>query len=339
MRNINSWLLLVVFLFLPLTACNAVNRVNPLPDQDNLEITAILPTNTVTRTEKFPDTTPTTALHDVEETPEAPYPISCEESFCQIDWPGWMRRPFSEPNRDWIDLTYPYASTGDGTLAIHNGVEFPNQYGTPVQAAAAGEVIFAGDDEELLLGPYTNFYGNVIILKHENLYEDKDLFTLYGHLSNINVEEGDSVQAGDVLGQVGATGVASGSHLHFEVRYDVNKYQNSTNPVLWFSPLINQASGQAAILAGLIVDSYGEVVPEVSLTLEKLSDEGEIEGHYYFKTYAENGINSHPALDENFALPDLPPGDYRFTYISGKMYEIFFTLEPGKLGFINLQGN
>jgi murein DD-endopeptidase MepM/ murein hydrolase activator NlpD len=339
MRNIYSWILLVVFLFLSLTACNAVNRVNPLPDKENLEIPTILPTNTATKADKLPDTTPTPALQDLEETPEASLPISCKESFCQIDWPGWMRRPFSEPDRDWIDLTYPYASTGDGTLAIHNGVEFPNQYGTPVKAAAAGEVLYAGDDKGLLFGPYTNFYGNVIILQHENLYEGKDLFTLYGHLSIINVEEGDSVLAGDVLGQVGATGVAGGPHLHFEVRYDVNKYQNATNPVLWFSSLVKQASGQTAVLAGLIVDFTGESMPELSLTLEKLKDGGEIEGHYYFKTYAENGINSHPALGENFAIPDLPPGDYRLTYISGKMYEIFFTLEPGKLGFINLHGN
>lgn len=339
MRAFCSWILLLVFLFLSLTACNVVNSSNPLPDQDNLEKTTVLPTKTVTSAGELPDSRTTPTFQYLEETPDDPLPIFCEESFCQIDWPGWIRRPFSEPDRAMIDLTYPYGSTGDGTLAIHNGVEFPNQYGTPVQAAAAGEVLYAGDDKELLLGPYTNFYGNVIILQHDNLFEGKDLFTLYGHLSMIGVKEGDFIQAGDVLGKVGATGVAGGSHLHFEVRYDVNNYQNSTNPVLWFSPLVNQALGQTATLAGLIVDSSGKSVPEVSLTLEKLSDEGEIEGHYYFKTYAENGIHSHPALDENFALPDIPSGDYRLSYISGKMYEVFFTLEPGKLGFINLQGN
>ena len=329
----------MVFFSLLLTACNAAGRVKPLPDNVKPEITTVLPTNTAESASELPETTPPPEAHDLGEIPVSSLTISCEESFCQIDWPGWIKRPFSKPDRDWIDPTYPYASTGDGTLAIHNGVEFPNQYGTPVQAAEAGEVLYAGDDKELRLGPYTNFYGNVVILQHDSLFDGKDLFTLYGHLSNINVKKGDSVQAGDVLGQVGATGVAGGSHLHFEVRYEVNNYQNSTNPVLWFSPLENQAMGQTSSLAGLIVDSSGKAVPEVSLTLEKLSDEGEIEGHYYFKTYAENGINSHPALDENFALPDIPPGDYRLTYISNKMYEVFFTLEPGKLGFINLSSN
>ena len=329
----------MVFFSLLLTACNAAGRVKPLPDNVKPEITTVLPTNTAESASELPETTPPPEAHDLGEIPVSSLTISCEESFCQIDWPGWIKRPFSKPDRDWIDPTYPYASTGDGTLAIHNGVEFPNQYGTPVQAAEAGEVLYAGDDKELRLGPYTNFYGNVVILQHDSLFDGKDLFTLYGHLSNINVKKGDSVQAGDVLGQVGATGVAGGSHLHFEVRYEVNNYQNSTNPVLWFSPLENQAMGQTSSLAGLIVDSSGKAVPEVSLTLEKLSDEGEIEGHYYFKTYAENGINSHPALDENFALPNIPPGDYRLTYISSKMYEVFFTLEPGKLGFINLSSN
>lgn len=339
MQKFYLWVLFVVFFFLLLTACNPAGRVKPLSDQVNLEITSVLPTNTATNASEFPEATPAPEQQGFGEIPDSPLPISCEDNFCQVEWQGWINRPFSKPDRDWIDPTYPYASTGDGTLAIHNGVEFPNQYGTPVQAAAAGEVLFAGDDKELLLGPYTNFYGSVIILHHNNLFEGNDLFTLYGHLSNINVKEGDSIQVGDVLGQVGATGVAGGSHLHFEVRYGVNNYQNSTNPVLWFSPLVNQASGQTATLAGLIVNSSGEAVPEVSLTLEKLSDEGVIEGHYYFKTYAENGINSHPALNENFSLPDIPPGNYRLTYISGKMYEVFFTLEPGKLGFINLQGN
>lgn len=339
MRKFNPWIFLLVLFFLSLTACSVAAGLKPLSEQNNLEITAVLPTNSATREDKSSDLIPTPTLQELETTPMLPQRISCKDSFCQVEWPGWMSRPFLEPDRDWIDLTYPYASTGDGTLAIHNGVEFPNPHGTPVRAAAAGEVLYAGNDEGLLLGLYRNFYGNVIILRHNNLFDAKDLYTLYGHLSTINVEVGDLVQAGDLIGEVGASGVASGSHLHFEVRYEVNDYKNSTNPILWFSPLSNQAMGETSTLAGIIADPSGEPVPEISLTLEKLSDEGGVEKHYYFKTYGENGINSHPALQENFAMPDLPPGDYRLTYIYGRFYEIFFTLEQGMLGFINLQDN
>ena len=335
----SCWVPLLVLLFLPLSACGVAGRLDPIPEPNNLEITAVLPTNTSESSVKPIDPMPTSTPQAIQETPVLAQNLVCEESFCQVEWPGWMMRPFSDPNRDWIDLTYPYASTGGGTLAIHNGVEFPNPYGTPVQAAAEGKVLYAGDDQTLLLGPYSNFYGNVVILQHENLFDGKDLFTLYGHLSMINVEEGDVIKAGDVLGLVGATGVAGGSHLHFEVRFDENEYQASTNPILWFSPLDDRSLVQTATLAGTITDPSGDMLPEISLTLEKLSDEGEVEQHYYFKTYAETGINSHPALDENFAIPDLPPGDYRLAYIFGKMYENFFTLEPGKLGFLNSQTN
>ena len=52
-----------------------------------------------------------------------------------------------------------------------------------------------------------------LVIEHENGFA-----TLYGHLSAIDVEEGDTVKAGEQIGQIGATGFATGPHLHFEVR-------------------------------------------------------------------------------------------------------------------------
>jgi len=338
MRRIFSLLILLVIFLLSLTACEALVFPRSLPDQEYLENQPVQPTNTVTSaagSSIYPTLTPT--LQDKDETPMLFQPISCEKDFCQFDWPGWLARPFSEPDRYQIDLTYSYASRGDGDLAIHHGVEFPNPYGTPVRAGANGEVVYTGNDEELVFGPYPNFYGNVVILKHDEMFGGTDVFSLYGHLSKINIEVDDIVQAGDVLGEVGASGVAGGSHLHFEVRYDDNNYQKSTNPVLWFSPMTNQALGGASTLAGRISDSSGNFISEASFTLERFSDQGVVERHYYLKSYAQNGVNSHPILKENFAVPDLLPGEYRLTYISGRMYEIYFTLEQGMLGFIDLQ--
>lgn len=322
---------------LPLTACSVSGFPRSLPAQDDLETQTKFPTHTATSQGSLSFSTSTPSPQDEDGTPIMHSPISCEEDFCQVDWPGWLVRPFSDPDRGQIDLTYPYASKGNGDLAIHNGVEFPNPHGTPIRAAADGIVAYAGNDEELTFGPYPNFYGNVVILNHKDIFSANEIFTLYGHLSVINVEEGEIVQQGEVLGQVGASGVAGGSHLHFEVRYVDNEYQNSTNPVLWFPPLANQALGQTSTLAGTISDSSGKAISEATFTLEKLNDQGVVEKHYYFQSYAQNGVNSHPALQENFAVPDLPPGDYRLTYISGKMYEEFFTLEPGMLGFLKLK--
>jgi len=87
---------------------------------------------------------------------------------------------------------------------MHTGLDIRAPAGTPVKAAAAGEVLFAG---------WLRGYGQIVILDHGG-----DLSTVYGHLSQIRVEEGKVVKGGEVIGNVGNTGVASGPHLHFEVR-------------------------------------------------------------------------------------------------------------------------
>jgi len=87
---------------------------------------------------------------------------------------------------------------------LHTGVDFGAPYGTPIHAAAAGVVLLAG---------YTRGYGNCIIIDHGG-----GIATLYGHCSSLGVSEGQSVKQGAVIGRVGATGYATGPHLHFEVR-------------------------------------------------------------------------------------------------------------------------
>ena len=87
----------------------------------------------------------------------------------------------------------------------HQGVDLPLKTGDPVYAAFDGKV---------RLSSYVSGYGNLIILRHENGLE-----TFYGHLSKSNVEIGDWVHAGQVIGLGGSTGRSTGPHLHFETRY------------------------------------------------------------------------------------------------------------------------
>ncbi|MDX1961046.1 MAG: M23 family metallopeptidase [Leptospiraceae bacterium] len=87
---------------------------------------------------------------------------------------------------------------------FHGGMDIAAYEGTPVYAAASGEVRFAKEK---------GGYGNLIVLRHNLGFE-----TRYGHLSKILVDKGVKVQKGELIGKVGSTGRSTGNHLHFEVR-------------------------------------------------------------------------------------------------------------------------
>ncbi|MDG4804759.1 M23 family metallopeptidase [Micromonospora sp. WMMD980] len=111
------------------------------------------------------------------------------------------------PKPSWVipmqgaDITSCYGQRW-GTL--HAGIDFAMPAGTPIRAAAAGTVVKAGD--------VGDGYGNSVFVDHHNGY-----LTHYAHQSRLLVEVGDRVRAGQVIGYEGATGDATGPHLHFEV--------------------------------------------------------------------------------------------------------------------------
>jgi murein DD-endopeptidase MepM/ murein hydrolase activator NlpD len=90
------------------------------------------------------------------------------------------------------------------TWKQHNGVDYGAPSGTPVRTVGDGVVDFAG---------WQNGYGNVIQVRHSN-----ERSTVYAHLSRIDVKKGQRVEQGMRIGAVGATGWATGPHLHFEVK-------------------------------------------------------------------------------------------------------------------------
>jgi murein DD-endopeptidase MepM/ murein hydrolase activator NlpD len=88
---------------------------------------------------------------------------------------------------------------------FHGGLDLLATLGTPVAAAAPGRVVFAG--------PAAGGWGNLAIVAHA-----RGVRTMYAHLESISVRRGQLVSSGTRLGTVGATGRATGPHLHFEVR-------------------------------------------------------------------------------------------------------------------------
>lgn len=120
-----------------------------------------------------------------------------------------LTAPLLQPIRGKIKVSSKFGTRRDpfhGRRAFHSGIDFKSKTGTPVRATGAGKVIFAGR---------RGGYGNSIEIRHTN-----GITTRYGHLSKIFVHNGATVEAGQNIGAVGATGRATGPHLHYEVRND-----------------------------------------------------------------------------------------------------------------------
>ena len=92
-----------------------------------------------------------------------------------------------------------------GRYQLHEGIDLRAAVGTRVYATQKGRVIFAGRK---------NGYGKIVGIEHAG-----DFTTWYGHLSRIRVKEGQTVSQGKVIGLSGNTGISTGPHLHFEIRY------------------------------------------------------------------------------------------------------------------------
>jgi len=117
----------------------------------------------------------------------------------------------------------------------HSGVDFPVSYGTPIDAAGVGTVVFAGFN--------TGGYGNLVVVQHRLGFS-----TWYAHMSRIATHAGASVQGGTVIGYVGSTGHSTGPHLHFEVRIN-NVPVNPVPYLLAGTAKWNGAKGGAAAKA------------------------------------------------------------------------------------------
>jgi len=124
----------------------------------------------------------------------------------------------------------------------HHGVDLVAAAGTPVMAAARGVVIWRGNK----LG-----YGNCIVIRHGT-----HLSTIYGHLSHIGVDTGQSVSKGEVIGLSGSTGFSTGPHLHFEVRKD----GTPVNPLPLLTPSVSvRSSDQCYASGGELWNQYRDI--------------------------------------------------------------------------------
>lgn len=243
----------------------------------------------------------------------------------------WLRRPLPSDSRNYDLEYYPYGNdvliTELGPYRIHRGLDFPNSPGTPVLAASSGTVVHAGAKPSREDG--VNYYGNTVIIKHDWQWQGKNVYTLYAHTMELFVEEGEYVEAGQLIAGVGATGLVSGPHLHLEVRVGEDFYLNTRNPMLWIAPYEGWGT-----LAGRVIDAAGKFITGAIVSVRPINVQTVPREQY---TYMNWDLAPDEVWQENFVVGDLPAGRYEVTIRAAQTFRRTVDILPGQTNFIEVQ--
>lgn len=327
-----SCLLLIVVLGCQMFGQLPQGFETPLP-QDSMEDT---PAPLETDRPQFPSTSQPGPSGVKTPQPSAAPPEGgkpCDKGVCVKEGRFLLKRPIGPNGRNTIVYTDRFGSYQRKTRQALNGVYFLNSSGTPVLAAADGEVVFAGNDQEVPQGPLLDLYGNLVIIQHDLPGVERPLYTLYAHLSEIVVETGENVEAGQEIGKVGMSGGgAVGSILYFEVRLGENNYQAARNPELWLEPLPDESGQPQGALAGRVLDAKGKFLEITNIVLERLAGPGlPAIDQIYTRTYTDGRMQGLGPWKENFAVGDLPAGEYQISIWLDGMKQRVVKVQPGKL--------
>ncbi len=114
--------------------------------------------------------------------------------------------PMMWPAKGWISSEFGYRKDpmGGQGRSFHHGIDIAAWQSSPIHATAAGKVTFSG---------WKSGYGKVVFVKHKYGFT-----SLYGHMSKQLVKKGEKIEKGQIVGRVGSTGHATGSHVHYEIR-------------------------------------------------------------------------------------------------------------------------
>ncbi|MBO7192421.1 MAG: peptidoglycan DD-metalloendopeptidase family protein [Bacteroidales bacterium] len=132
-------------------------------------------------------------------------PYGVQQADLPDSWSLWLVDSLDQYHCPFQGDIHPRGKFGPRRGRRHQGVDLPLKTGDPIYATFTGKV---------RMSKYFGGFGNLIVIRHENGLE-----TFYAHLSQRNVEVGDWVNAGDVIGLGGSSGRSTGPHLHFETRY------------------------------------------------------------------------------------------------------------------------
>ena len=240
-------------------------------------------------------------------------------------------RPMNTTQPVWplAEFRYGSASNLSSESGIHTGLDILADYGDPVYAIGAGEVIWEGYGIESYLGP-DNAYGVAVTIKHDAILNKQSVYSIYAHLSVTHVKIGDRVSQGDLIGEIGLSGNTSGPHLHLEVRLGDDDAFMTRNPELYISPL----PGHGTLVARLL-NSDGSILRNQEMLIESLSN------HQVWNasSYATGAATSDYILMENLVVGDLPAGQYAIiiNYQGAELHHSVI-IYPGEITYFTLQG-
>lgn len=300
----------------------------PIPEPTDTQPPVPEPTNTQP---------PAPTAEEAPPEPEVMEPLGdCADEVCLLDGSFLLQRPIGPDGRNIIVTSNRFGEYRRATRDSYHGVYFLNSTGTPVLAAAAGRVVVAGDDLNFMYGPFRNLYGSLVILEHELPQLTGPVYTLYGHLSEVSVAEGDTVGAGQQIGRVGSSGSIQGSTLVFEIRYPDMNYASARNPELWLQPLPDDRGELQGAIAGRITDGNGNYLRVSNIVIERLAGPGlPALDQFYLRTYAESRLVGQLPWKENFAIGDLPAGEYQITFWLNGLQQRVVEVKPGDLTIVN----
>lgn len=251
-----------------------------------------------------------------------PWALSSHDHF-------YFARPIAADEVNWPLWDYRYGGSIFENV-VHTGIDITAPMYTPVIAAGSGEVVWAGYG--LYYGTYREDdpYGLAVEIHHDFGYGGLELYTVYGHLDQVDVARGQHVDVGQVLGLSGQTGNVTGPHLHFEIRLGDQDFFDTYNPELWLVP--PQGWG---VLVGQVLDTHGMMNPLQDVYIKNL-DTGD---SWLAKSYGGEAVNSDPYYQENFVVGDLPAGHYeiKIAYI-GIYYTQEVLINPGAVTYFTFEG-
>jgi len=235
--------------------------------------------------------------------------------------------PFAARN-----VGYPYGSDGSGRYLLHNGLDMAHDEDEFAVAAADGTVIVARDDVDEMFGWRCDWYGQLVIIQLDEAFQGEPVYLLYGHVSDVQVKEGQRVRRGDPIAREGAAGVATVPHLHFEVRVGENAFDATRNPLLWIEPW--PGSG---IIAGRLLDTDGRPWQGVTVTLIDRRGNAPFLNTWTYLDDPDHLIQPDLALGENFVFGPVEAGSYDLhVQVQGVEYRQRVDVSDGKLATVEI---